>query len=728
MGLGIGGLALIAAGLLLGARLLLRAPKNATGLGQDTPSVVATRGSWIPNYYGTRKTEQVLVGWVGNRAIGKERVSGGGKGGGSAPKTTVFFESVWHIISIDTPMTILHEIRFNGEVIWRGPINSSNTPSGTLVSAGRWGNFRIYWGEDIQPVDPILSAGIGVQSAFPGLTYLVWRPMRLGSSPAHPQVEIVGSFKCEGVTLQDSPLVLNDEEEGSTGINPAHIIHSILTSKGFSGIGLELEEVDNDSLEALGVLCETEHLPFNMSVNSGPLAARTMQAILQDLGVAMPRVDGRLTFVPARFQPASELITLGDDVIIPPDLSREIDRFPDGTANPVFVIENEANFNFRDRDVVYSDDGDNTQIGLANAERVKLETVTNLDVAARVLNRRWQESTVRSDISVSVLREARLLSPGVPFIRPGFGRVRVISSLWSAESPEVALGLTMDSYSFPTIDDAISAGFQPSLPLPPAPDIVFRPLELPGSDPIQVVVLRVRAHDGIAGASVEVSGSSSGPFTPLGAQDFSGAGGVLEEVLLDTGRPTLPAPIAVGPKFEPFNDDISGVLDLSDDETSWRGGRQIMVINDEVFFVRSFEIVDEGTAWAATTAYTIGDTIEPTTPNGLRYRCVAGGTSDAVEPSWPLTVGDTIEDDSVTWEARRKAWRPLEMLGEEYGSSAESHAVDDEALIADTIELEPISSDIFFESAATVWFKSIPRTGALDVDPADVTPVSLTLS
>jgi hypothetical protein len=287
----------------------------------------------------------------------------------------------------------------------------------------------------------------------------------------------------------------------------------------------------------------------------------------------------------------------------------------------------------------------------------------------------------------------------------------------------------MDSYSFPTIDDPISIGFEPTPPLSPAVDIAFRPLEIPSTSPVQVVLLRVRAHEGIAGASVEVSGDAAGPYTVLGSQDFAGAGGVLEEALLSTGRPTLPAPILEGPKFEPYNDDIANVLDLSDDETAWRGGRQIMLINDEVFFVRSFEIVDEDDNWAATTAYSVGDTIEPTTPNGLRYRVTAStGSSDAIEPTWPLAVGDTVEDGDVTWEARRKAWRPLEMLGEEYGSSAESHAIDDEGLIADTIELETFSSDIFFTSGATLYFKSIPRTAALDVDPADVTPESLTLS
>jgi hypothetical protein len=53
-------------------------------------------------------------------------------------------------------------------------------------------------------------------------------------------------------------------------------------------------------------------------------------------------------------------------------------------------------------------------------------------------------------------------------------------------------------------------------------------------------------------------------------------------------------------------------------------------------------------AWAATTAYTAGDQRKPTTPNGYRYTATTG-TSDASEPTWPTTLGDTVVDGTVTW-------------------------------------------------------------------------------
>jgi hypothetical protein len=55
--------------------------------------------------------------------------------------------------------------------------------------------------------------------------------------------------------------------------------------------------------------------------------------------------------------------------------------------------------------------------------------------------------------------------------------------------------------------------------------------------------------------------------------------------------------------------------------------------------------------WVVATAYTLGDYIEPSTPNGNVYECTTAGTSHATtEPTWPTTgIGSTVTDGTAVW-------------------------------------------------------------------------------
>jgi len=64
-------------------------------------------------------------------------------------------------------------------------------------------------------------------------------------------------------------------------------------------------------------------------------------------------------------------------------------------------------------------------------------------------------------------------------------------------------------------------------------------------------------------------------------------------------------------------------------------------------------IVVVHTAWAASTAYSLGDYVHATTFNGFRYECTTAGTSGTGEPTWPLVEGATVTDGGVTWTCRR---------------------------------------------------------------------------
>lgn len=57
--------------------------------------------------------------------------------------------------------------------------------------------------------------------------------------------------------------------------------------------------------------------------------------------------------------------------------------------------------------------------------------------------------------------------------------------------------------------------------------------------------------------------------------------------------------------------------------------------------------------WAASTAYSVGDVVKPTTQDGLEYVAVVAGTSGASEPTFVNVEGAETTDNTVTWMARR---------------------------------------------------------------------------
>ena len=59
--------------------------------------------------------------------------------------------------------------------------------------------------------------------------------------------------------------------------------------------------------------------------------------------------------------------------------------------------------------------------------------------------------------------------------------------------------------------------------------------------------------------------------------------------------------------------------------------------------------------WAATTAYSQGDAVIPTSSNrnGYFYECTTAGTSGGSEPTWSATEGGSTSDGTATWTTRK---------------------------------------------------------------------------
>ena len=69
-------------------------------------------------------------------------------------------------------------------------------------------------------------------------------------------------------------------------------------------------------------------------------------------------------------------------------------------------------------------------------------------------------------------------------------------------------------------------------------------------------------------------------------------------------------------------------------------------------------------AWAASTAFAVGDIRRATTAQatGLWFRCTTAGTSGSSEPNWPTESGNTTTDNTVTWTAFPSVYEELSVF------------------------------------------------------------------
>lgn len=58
------------------------------------------------------------------------------------------------------------------------------------------------------------------------------------------------------------------------------------------------------------------------------------------------------------------------------------------------------------------------------------------------------------------------------------------------------------------------------------------------------------------------------------------------------------------------------------------------------------------TVWRAGRFQSTSDYVRPLRANGFEFECTTGGQTGRSEPRWPIVVGGTVVDGSVTWTAR----------------------------------------------------------------------------
>lgn len=377
-------------------------------------------------------------------------------------------------------------------------------------------------------------------------------------------------------------------EAEDDGYNPAHIIAELLFSRWPWGIGADKSRFDMESLEQLGELMVTEGIRGSIDVRDGEDLRSVLGGILQDLGVMLPidPTTGLLKFVPIREPQPGETVHIGGDMLVEAP-ETEILHGPRHSDRVVFTFIDRQN-RFKETPIQIDDDGQALVGEYYRARKVPIVVTTNYGSSATIAERRSQEELAGGgELKIVANRSARLLYPGTPVTVEGFDQVyRVMNVKPDPLSGNVDLSLINDFYGVKASDFIPNTdGTNNGEPTTPAEhDLRYQIVELPeiltGSTQ-RVFVARIRAHDAVEGASVLISRDDT-TYSTIGVDRSQMQGGLLDA--------DLPADelyyLEQGPTITALGPDMANVLDLTGDDISWRNGRQVVVINGEVFFLK----------------------------------------------------------------------------------------------------------------------------------------------
>ena len=164
-----------AVGALIGQQVdqrLLAPRRQGPRLG-DLSVQVSRYGQPIPKFFGTMRVSGSVI-WA-TELIEDKHKSGGGKG---KPKTTSYSYSASFAVALSArPIRAVHRIWADGKLL-RG-------------AAGDWksevGAFRLYPGDEEQPLDPLIAAAEGADNipAFRGIAYAVFEHLELADFANH---------------------------------------------------------------------------------------------------------------------------------------------------------------------------------------------------------------------------------------------------------------------------------------------------------------------------------------------------------------------------------------------------------------------------------------------------------------------------------------------------------------------------------------------------------------
>lgn len=570
-------------------------PKGKVG-GDTKPqpfqTVQVERGSRLKVISGYERVKDPIVNWLGDGRVAQEptgQSAGKGLGGGSTQQTqTVYYESASVLLGTG-PGYSLGKIIVSGEILWQGPIDRYNTPSGTSVATNR-GTFVIYWGEKDGPIDEVLgeASRFGIRSRWPLFFRIRWVDFALGPQSTWPQIDY--EVLCKGGTRlsKSEPFMeVTDASAEDTGVNPAHAAFQFTTAKWPHGGGA-LDILDQESLEDCGLTAEREHTPCRVTANDNDTVADVISRLCSDHGWMCVQDGDRLLLRKLRVDTSAPYF--GEDLIVQPTPPSAM-RQGDSQVDRMVYTYTDRTLAWTTKEVRFDDDAESRQWDRRRPLEVDMPTITDRLTAVKAASRKQLEAfSDLGKLEIQLPFTACNLLPGSPFKVEGYGNQRVTSIRQEEDSAMVTITSVPDAFT--TRDSGFLAGSAGNTAGygPPVKDLAFATYELPWQyvgDDIALGVLRVRGNRSIGPATVWVSLDGTTYFTP-GAQKTFAIGGILREAITGLELPI----IEEGPRFAAQNDDVLDALDLSADPNAWLNGRQLCMIDNELYFARKITPIE----------------------------------------------------------------------------------------------------------------------------------------
>lgn len=388
---------------------------------------------------------------------------------------------------------------------------------------------------------------------------------------------------------EDAYVTLEFLKSSRSGVNPASALKQMLFHPAPFGLGFNESLFNMGDFNTVSTLLVSEGSDAcTVTLANGKSFQDGIVSVMQDFGIMMYKdtETGKYGFVAVREHDEITNITLseynGDEIA-------QTLAYAVLDADKLIFVYSDSAKKFSDSSIIIVNDAGTKFSENPQTKKIALGTITDLQTANSIVSRRQQEESVSESLTLNASDSLINLRPGTRCSIEGFhSYYRLAEKKIDPLSATVELSFLQDAYSINT-EGYIEIG-NPNIPSSssyssvPDPHVsVFEPTRLVAPNSDFIMVGRVRYGNFIVGGNVYASpdGSSytlskaclySIGGTLAGDWNFKGS---LEEN---------------GPEFTSLGPDISAVKNLTGQESSWRSGSQLMLIGDELIYLRNIDV------------------------------------------------------------------------------------------------------------------------------------------